>query len=520
MFLNILLKCIFMKNKNNPMKKIAILFILLISFSRIGFTQQINGEILSDTANITILKIWGTHEERGFAYGYFLGEQITNVVEDYILPLFGPYLDDVRNIIIDGNDLVIDSIFHVEAEQIIAGMDSAGTNTANIDKVDMLMFNSFLDIAKLLGFSDFELPGCSSLMSWGDATSGTDLNGKSVISRHLDWSPASALTSNQVMIVSLPSEEDEQAWLQIGFAGHMSALSGINESGLSVYQHVLSDFSGSAVQNMGYEPIWFTMRKILENSDFNNDGTNNCQDMHDGINANTNGYASGYIVTSLASSTENSDSLIALVAELAPQTPYNTFRSNSYPDIIPSDNLYAANYEIKRNNHQHYCTRYYAISYAIGDGLNISSTENWNLMKNYSNGATGNIQFMQTIPEEQILKLAVYRNGTPAYLNNPVIYDLEYLFSPVIGISEQYSDNFSVKLYPNPANSIINIELKKVISNNAGYIIYDLAGRQIKEGHLSGFSTNTISINDLSRGMYILKLVNGNNSYVRKFVKK
>ena len=46
------------------MKKIIILLVLLVLFSKIGFTQQINGAILSDTANITILKIWGTHEER------------------------------------------------------------------------------------------------------------------------------------------------------------------------------------------------------------------------------------------------------------------------------------------------------------------------------------------------------------------------------------------------------------------------------------------------------------------------
>lgn len=502
------------------MKRTATLFILFILFSRIGFAQQINGEILSDTANITVLKIWGTHEERGFAYGYLLGERITDVVEGYILPLFGSSLEDARNIIIEGNDLVMDSVFHVEAERIIAGMDSAGTNTANIDKVDMLVFNSFLDVAKLLGMTDLKLPGCSSLMSWGDATSGTDLDGKSVISRHLDWMPAMALTSNQVMVISIPSEDNEQAWLQIGFAGQMSALSGINESGLSLYQHVLSDFSGPTVNDMGYEPIWFTMRKILENSDFNNDGANNCQDMHDGINANANGYASGYIVTALAPSTENPDSLVALVAELAPQAPFNTFRSNSYPDIIPSDNLYAANYEIKRNDHQHYCIRYYAISNGIGDGLNIGSTENWELMKNYSNGAVGNIQFMQTIPEDGILKLAVYRNDIPAYLNNPVIYDLEYLFSPVSGIPEQNPDGFSVKIYPNPANSIIHVELKKAVSNNAGYIIYDNVGRQIKEGRLSGFSTNAIPINDLGKGMYVLKLVNGNNFSVMKFLKK
>lgn len=502
------------------MKKNIILLIILIAFIKIGYTQQINGEILSDTANITIVKIWGTHSERGFAYGYLLGERITNVVNGYILPILGSHISEARNIIIEENDLKIDSLYQIEAENVIAGMDSAGTNTAALDKTDMLLFNSFVDIAKLLGMSDVKLPGCSSLMSWGDATAATDLEGKSVISRHLDWTPALALTSNQILIISIPSEEDEQAWLQLGFAGQISVLSGINESGLSVFQHMLSDFNGPTAHNMGYEPIWFTLRKILESSDFNNDGTNNCQDMRDAINTNINGYASGFIITSLAPSTENADSLVALVAELAPQSPFITFRSNSYSDTIPSDNLYAANYEIKRNNHRHYGSRYKAIMNNINDGLNISSIENWNLMKNYSNSGSGNIQFMQTIPEDNILKLAVFRNSAPAYMNNPVTYDLEYLFSSTAGIIEKNSDDFYVKIYPNPAKSIINIEIKNSIINSSEYFIFDITGRQLDKGYLSDSNKNSISIKNLNSGLYFLNIINKNISHTIRFIKK
>jgi hypothetical protein len=156
-------------------------------------------------------------------------------------------------------------------------MDSAGTNQADIDYIDVLVFNSFLDIAKLLGVTFRNSPmGCSSLMDWGDATSGTDLDGKSVISRHLDWDPASALVSNQIMAIHIPSEADEQPWLLIGFAGHIFALSGLNESGLSAFMNVLSDFYGNAQHNKAYEPIWLTIRKLLESTDFNNDGHRPC----------------------------------------------------------------------------------------------------------------------------------------------------------------------------------------------------------------------------------------------------
>ncbi len=502
------------------MKKFLLLLIITSLTIKFSYSQQINGVILSDTANITIVKLWGTHEERGFAYGYLLGEKITNIVEDYVIPLFGIYLSAARNIIIEEHDLVIDSIYKEEAAAIVAGMDSAGTNQADIDYIDVLVFNSFLDIAKLLGVTFSNSPmGCSGLMDWGDATSGTDLDGKSVISRHLDWDPASALVSNQIMAIHIPSEADEQPWLLIGFAGHIFALSGLNESGLSAFMNVLSDFYGNAQHNKAYEPIWLTIRKFLESTDFNNDGTNNTQDMRDAVNINSNGYADGFIISSLAPSTETYDSLIALVAELAPQAPHLTFRSNSYEDIIPGDNLYAANWEIKRNNHHHYCTRYYAISYAIGDGINISSTENWNLMKNYSNAGLGNIQFMQVIPEFQILKLSIHRNGVPAYLNNPVYYDLNYLFSPITDITEKSQFINSINIYPNPATTSIYLEYD-FSSENPEYFIYDLQGKLIESGKLNINFSSQINISNIDDGVYVLKVLDGNKTDRVKFVKQ
>ncbi len=41
-------------------------------------------------------------------------------------------------------------------------------------------------------------------MSWGDATIGTCLDGKSVISRHLDWTPDPAITENQAIVIHIP----------------------------------------------------------------------------------------------------------------------------------------------------------------------------------------------------------------------------------------------------------------------------------------------------------------------------
>lgn len=54
------------------MKKLIIISILVIGTIIQLHSQPVNGEILSDTNNVTIVKLWGTSEERGFAYGYLL----------------------------------------------------------------------------------------------------------------------------------------------------------------------------------------------------------------------------------------------------------------------------------------------------------------------------------------------------------------------------------------------------------------------------------------------------------------
>jgi len=269
---------------------------------------------------------------------------------------------------------------------------------------------------------------CSALMNWGEATMGTDLEGCSVISRHLDWPPIPIIINKAVIVIHIPSEEDLQPWLLIGYIGDMAPYSGLNSSGLSMFTAVLADQSWSYNTHAGYEPLKFTFRKALESADYNQDGANNMLDIQDAISSNSLGYPWAWNFAALAPSTGAADSLIALVAEVAPELPYITFRDNSYNDSIPGDNLFAANSQIKRNNYNHYCSRYYAIVNHIGDGTGIGSQENWDLMKNYTSQGNLNQQFMQYVPEWGQFKLSVYQNNQGAYMHEPISYDVNEFF--------------------------------------------------------------------------------------------
>ncbi len=411
------------------MKKLTLItaMLLLMAINSMAQTNPVKGEIFADTNNATFLKVWGTSEERGYAYGYLINEGIKEVSEGAIQLILGSSYPAVRQLLIDGDALIIDSAFINEVQAVVNGMADAGVDTTDFDYIDLLATNFFFD---LIGFFDKDGFGCSTFMNWGDATAGTDLSGGSVISRHYD-NPVlfQSLIDNVVVTVFIPSEEYTQPWLNAEFAGGILPSGiGVNQGGISIYQNSMSDCNCSPVPGVGYEPFELISRRVLESADYNGDGVNNTQDVRDAINSNPQGYAGGYIISTIARWNPESDSLTALIAEIAPEEPLLTFRTNSYNDSIPGDNLYAANYEIKRNDHRHYYGRYLNMVNHMGDGTSIGTAENWNLMADYSN-LTYNYMFVQHIPGLNKLNLSIYRDNTNAYLLEPLELDLRELFN-------------------------------------------------------------------------------------------
>ena len=493
------------------MKKLSLVFISLLLCSISAQAQVVHGQIYKDTLGVQVIKIWGTHQERGYALGYLTGAKITDIITNYMKPQFGSYYTLARTTIIQGTDISIPQQYKDEAQSMIDGMNAAGTNTSSLDQTDILVSNSFLDIQNVFKLKGG--PGCSGLMSWNTATMGTDLNGKSVISRHLDWNISPYLYNNNVIIVHFPSEATESKWLLIGFSGMMGALSGLNPD-FGAFQHQMNDVTNGGIHNMQYLPIWLAIRNGLENLDYNSDGLRNVQDIRSALNDCSNGFAAGFIVTSLAKTAAN-DSLVAMVAELAPVSPTRTFRYNDYADSIPGDNLYASNYQIKRNNARHYDSRYLGIVNHIGTGTNISLDTNWNLLKNYSY-QTSNLQFMEYSPEMDILRLAIYRNGQPAYMNDPLVFTLSELFDNTgLGINDRKQDQ-AVVIYPDPAETSIRIT---GIFNGMYYLeIFSLNGSLVRSVHAS-FPGTVISISSLDPGFYTVRLTGDDHVYKGKFLK-
>lgn len=81
----------------------------------------------------------------------------------------------------------------------------------------------------------------------------------------------------------------------------------------------------------------------------------------------------------------------------------------------------------------------------------------------------------------------------------------------ISGIESQSSTVSNVKLYPNPAKNILMVEIKQDLKN-AELAMYDVEGKLVwKRSNINEKSTAEINVGFLPRGVYFVKLREGNN---------
>jgi hypothetical protein len=74
-------------------------------------------------------------------------------------------------------------------------------------------------------------------------------------------------------------------------------------------------------------------------------------------------------------------------------------------------------------------------------------------------------------------------------------------------VDEKFIDNNAFILYPNPANSVVNLTFNRIIKSEVNYAVYDMAGKKIMEGNFDPNQTNTsIQVNQLNNGLYLIQL--------------
>ncbi|NOX48866.1 MAG: T9SS type A sorting domain-containing protein [Chlorobi bacterium] len=90
-----------------------------------------------------------------------------------------------------------------------------------------------------------------------------------------------------------------------------------------------------------------------------------------------------------------------------------------------------------------------------------------------------------------------------------------------IGINDNLLQKENVRIYPNPSNGILKVELNPNEKSMIRISVMDLLGQKVFEEKASfeqGTQTEMIDLNFLENGLYILKLESGNKVYNEKII--
>lgn len=78
---------------------------------------------------------------------------------------------------------------------------------------------------------------------------------------------------------------------------------------------------------------------------------------------------------------------------------------------------------------------------------------------------------------------------------------------PVNSVEETFTDNNAFIIYPNPAESMVNLRLNRTALSDINYVVYDISGKKIMEGKLDKNQIDaSINVSALNTGLYLVQL--------------
>jgi hypothetical protein len=494
---------------------------LVLAISLPAIAQDVNGS-LEIVDGKPVLRVWGTHAERGYAAGYLMGESGKEVFDDYFVGYVcggSPFLYNYyRSTYL--NNFAVDARYQQEADYTVLGMADAGVDLYNgtigrdMDATDILVSNAIVDLSQ----RDDVYFGCSSMSSWGQSTiNDPTLGGHLVITRHLDWSKHPTLTDNPALVVHFPAESDEQPWLSVGYAGFFGALSSVSESGVAAFMDMGNSNAGTT--GAPYQPILFTIRSGMEMADYDGDGSHSPDDVTAAIQDRTR--RGGNIIHATMDDGVGSRPIVIECNNAAGVAT----RDQSDNTVVPGDNLVATNH-FRALYSPTPCSRYDALVDSLTANPEISPARSWSVMAGAA-GQSSNIQAIQYIESEGLLYWAMDTYSQPAYMQEPTEFDIDELFMNPTEVSDVMTRSELAQPMPNPFNPTTTLTYTLVHSDDVELAVYDVSGRLVKMlesgphgpgEHSTVWMGRDESGRELSSGVYFVRLLTGDTVVVRKMV--
>lgn len=136
--------------------------------------------------------------------------------------------------------------------------------------------------------------------------------------------------------------------------------------------------------------------------------------------------------------------------------------------------------------------------------------------------AAGNSNSPLAYSYNDILTASIQIHKTIFYRLQSFDTDGKYTNSHVVAMNLDKTD-IQLSVFPNPAKDILQVQTGVGLKGNTSLIISDAAGRQVYKKEvvlLQGSNTLPVNISMLSAGIYTVRLINGNDNYIKQFVKE
>jgi uncharacterized protein (DUF2141 family) len=217
---------------------------------------------------LPVLQLWGTAEERGYAHGFLVGEQIIDFFESYILEtmvrsakryeeFYVPFFESRFN---------LPEEFEKELDAVIAGMRAAGADMEvdllgrDFNRTDLLAINAYIERRAANPVEPVKKEGCSQFALWGPLTR----DGGLIAGRNMDGECdlRKVTVSHFLTFAVAPAEAGRKRWVSTMWPGFVGTISGINEDGLYGMENAGPTGPGEAVG--GLVPCAWVQRYALE----------------------------------------------------------------------------------------------------------------------------------------------------------------------------------------------------------------------------------------------------------------
>lgn len=237
---------------------------LLVCYLAFGGTATlavpptVNGK-LDKIGDITVLRVWGTPQEMGFAHGYLVGDGVLTYLAERIAsvsPERRGAVDAAQTALAEAIQTPDESL--VEIRGMFDGIKAAGGDVPTIKGLDRPLRLEDLIIANAA--DTLRAFGCSGFTVWGDKAGEAGV----ITTRNFDFPvPGPETLKRQMILVRRPT--GRRAVATITFPGYLGAVTGINEDGVCVFVH---DGTGGRIRTPQgrYTPLGLVLKDLLESA--------------------------------------------------------------------------------------------------------------------------------------------------------------------------------------------------------------------------------------------------------------